>query len=148
MLSAKKDSWPQTSSIAEPLMGRREETVRLSEYVLSACPFHYNTRWQGMSCTSRPAFFTPAMRRGAVCAASQNPKIVSIRPAEAKGSHAMFAIKQRWYGVVTTNEKKRISTHCERAVVRDTLTREHRPRTAHRKCCRNRMNQGIGSKTF
>ena len=46
----------------------------------------------------------------AVCAVSQNPKIVGIRPKETKRSHAMSATEQRWCGVVTPNKKRRIST--------------------------------------
>ena len=70
---------------------------------------------------------TCEMNVSVVCAASQNPKIVSIRPAATKGSRAMFATEERWCGVVTTN-KRRISTSRERTVARDILTEKHRPR--------------------
>ena len=59
--------------------------------------------------------------------ASQNPNIVSMRPSEATRSHAMFATEQRWGGVVTTDEKRRIITSRERAVDRDIFTEKHRP---------------------
>ena len=38
----------------------------------------------------------------------------------------------------TTNGKKRVRTFCERTMVRDILTKEHRPRKTHWKCCRSR----------
>ena len=49
---------------------------------------------------------TCEMNVGAVFTASQNSQTVSMRPSEAKGSHAMFATEQRWCRVVTTNKKR------------------------------------------
>ena len=38
----------------------------------------------------------------------------------------MFATEQRWFRVVTTDEKRADSTSCEHAVICDILTEEHR----------------------
>ena len=83
-----------------------------------------------------------------VTAVRQNTKIVSIRLAETKRTHAMLATEQRWCGMVAANEQRRISTSRERTVVRDILTKEHCPRKTYWKCCKNKENQGIGSKSF
>ena len=69
---------------------------------------------------------TCKMNVGATCAVNQKTKIVSIRPMEANGSQTMFPTEQRWNKVVTTNEKRKISTSRERAELRDVLKEKHR----------------------
>ena len=58
------------------------------------------------------------MNVSAVCAEPET-QIVSVRPTEASGSHAMVAPEQRRSGVATANKERRVSTSRERAVVRD-----------------------------
>ena len=78
------------------------------------------------------------MNVGAVSAASQYPKVVSIRPTEASGG----VERSR------SNEQRRNSTSRQRAVVRDVLTEKQRTRKTHAECRRDRKDQGTGSKTF
>ena len=59
---------------------------------------------------------TCKMNVSAVCAASQNPKIVSTQPTKASGSPAMFATAERGCEVVPTNEKRGIGTPCDVSV--------------------------------
>ena len=88
------------------------------------------------------------MNVSAIHATSPNPYNVSIRPTEATGSHAMFATEQRWCGVVTTNEKRRISTSRKRAVVRDILTEQHRPRKTFGSVVGTRFFKESGTRRF
>ena len=97
----------------------------------------------GFLCTCNEAC---EMNVSAVCAASQEPpKLSAYDQWKPSGSHATCASEQRWCGV----EKRRISTSGESTVVRDILTEKHRrPKKNHGKCCRNRVHQGIGSKSL
>ena len=52
---------------------------------------------------------------------------------------AMVATEQRWCGVVKAKKRG--------TVIRDILIKEHRRRKNHWMCCRDRINQGIGSKS-
>ena len=83
---------------------------------------------------------TREMNVGAVCTASQNPKIVSTRPTEATGSHDTCA---------TSSGGVEWSRHTKRgAMFHDIFIEKHRPRKKHWKCCRDRIYQRVGSKTF
>ena len=119
-------------------MRRREETVRATERINDIRlldPLQHalaNFRCQGCIVNIEASFQKTCnlmckMNVRTVCAATQYLKIVSTRPTEASGSSTMFATEQRWCGVVTTNKEGRTSSSCERALIRDVLTEEHRP---------------------
>ena len=86
------------------------------------------------------------MNVSAVCATNQNPKTVSMRPKETKRSNAMVAtsggVEWSW------QMRRRESALPASAVVHDILTEKHRTKKAHRQCCRDKIHQRNGSKTF
>ena len=148
MLSAKKDSGPLTSSIARPQMRRRGETVRATERMSAEClpvPLQYELAGdtsqprtsalplaRNMSCTSRLALFTHAMRRARwscvqFAPRARTPKLSAYD--QRKLSDPMPCLLPSSGGVEWSREIKRgeSALRRERTVVRDILIKKTSP---------------------
>ena len=125
--------------------GPKRPSARLIECVLSAFPVHCNTSWllklhNRQHRHSRWQGYVVHIETGFLCtcnaACETNVWCSFHRDPDGKPSDPMRC------------SLPSSSTSSERTVVRDILTKEHRPRKTNRKCCRNRICQGIGIRSF